>query len=288
MAHAHDQLEALVESGLDLYGLDQRDEAVARWREALALAPDHHRVRHYLEAAGAFATPLRVVEPETEPSPPQIDSSTRATVLSLVRTQRLEEALNVLYDAHRKVPGDAGVSRSISVLKRRVLAAFESELGSLELIASVVPSPEQLRRVPITDDEREILRLVDGIVSYGDILLSTKRDRFSMTRALTTLRRKGVLRAGELPAVAPRASPPRDLELPLPPPSGPRPPPAPFTPPSADDFSALLARAVRAVLAGRLSEARTLLDHAASVCPADETSLRNLARLRVRVEKEGR
>ena len=47
----------LLAEGLELFGQDRIEQAVACWREVLALDPTHREARDYLESAGASAAP---------------------------------------------------------------------------------------------------------------------------------------------------------------------------------------------------------------------------------------
>jgi tetratricopeptide (TPR) repeat protein len=290
MASADQEVTTLLESGLDLYGANRQREALERWREVLSRWPDNRLAREYLEAAGALTIepgppPLRVVPPLQEPAADQsrsVDLRTRDLVLNLVRGQRLEEALRVLYDAHRLAPQDPSVSRSIAALKQRLLIDLSRELGSLDQVPVVAMTREEVARVPVGEIEREALRLVDGLVTYGDLLESLNREKLQGVRALVSLLRKSVLRSrAAIPAKgSAEAAPPEPAHR--------VPPPVPSTAPAELRFAEAVAQAVRLLIAGHRDKAKGALAQAEKLCPADAVARRNLERLKSRIESEGR
>jgi hypothetical protein len=94
MAEQDTNAEALVEEGLKHYGQGKLDEALARWREALALVPDHNRAREYLKYVednrGALEDSFRVARGATGPAAPAVGESGPPAAAAPADAQDLE------------------------------------------------------------------------------------------------------------------------------------------------------------------------------------------------------
>ncbi len=293
------QLTELLESGLLLYGQNRREEAMRRWEELLKLAPEHQLAREYIEAAKAREMPsapsLRVVRdgegPAESRAASSVDLHTREKVLALVRAHRLEEALQVLYVAHWQSPQDAAVSRSIAVMKQRLLSEYRKELGGLDTVPFVNIPRDQISRLPLTPNEEETLPLIDGLVSCSDVIRSSMVNEFITTKSLVSLLRKGVIAAQKrdqntVPVTAVKVTESAVTSslsevVKLIPDS----PPIAVAPTPSLSFAAALARTVQAHMAGRIHDAKASLEEAHRMCPDDAVARRRLANLSTRVEK---
>jgi tetratricopeptide (TPR) repeat protein len=287
--------EQLLERGLNLYRENRRAEAIEQWEELLRVDPNNALAKEYLESTRtqeSFGTPALRVVPDLEPVNQELASRrARELVLSLVKAHRFEEALQSLYHAHQAAPQDAAISRSIAVVKQRLLREYQAELGSLDGVPyrNMQITPRQ--GLLLESNEEALLLLVDGLLSFGDILQSSSRGTLLSSKALAGLLKKELIAVKhpseprEEPASAPTSSdstitamvsqlPPAialsgttAIEAPIP------------------EFKALLASAVKELFSGRLVEARRLLDEAQSICPDDPISKRNLMSLLARIER---
>jgi tetratricopeptide (TPR) repeat protein len=300
MERVDPQLTALLESGLQLYGQNRREEAMRRWEELLARAPEHQLAREYIEAAKAREMPsspsLRVVRDSEVPSGSGVsgvvDVETREKVLTLVRAHRLEEALQVLYVAHRQSPQDAAVSRSITVMKQRLLAEYRKELGELDGVPYLQIPRTQISRLPLTPNEEETFPLVDGLVSYSDIVRSSPLNEFVTTKSLAGLLRKGIIAVQRIPernvephGVATSGSAVTPSVVGLMESTSQTPPPIAPASTRSLTFAAALARTVQAHMAGRIHEAKAFLEEAHRMCPDDAIAKRKLENLSARIGK---
>jgi tetratricopeptide (TPR) repeat protein len=212
------QVEELLRRGLDFYALNKAQEAARCWEEAARIDPSDPRAAEYLTAlngdGGGGAE-----EPETAPervdrrsltglrevvdelAEPQAAprSFDRARFVELLRNKQFEEALEALYRMRLVAPDNASVSRGIQVLKDKLLDDYLARLGNLDLI--VVQG-----RIagPVAAEEQDVLRLVDGIASLGDVLNSSRLGRFATARALSAMLERGVVVAtGREPSTEP-------------------------------------------------------------------------------------
>ncbi|MEZ4360561.1 MAG: hypothetical protein R3B48_10285 [Kofleriaceae bacterium] len=198
------RLDELLERGLDFYGRQLVAEAIECWREVLYLSPGHNRALEYLEAAGASPT----LEPPAPPSPdargpggsaprvepPRTLESLSALTVELIRERRFEEALALLYTARAEAPKDQSISRSINVIKQRLTREYRAELGSPSQIPTRILDDAVVEELGLSEDEHEVLRLVDGIVALEDIMQSSGLGTLQIYRVLVELLRRGVIR----------------------------------------------------------------------------------------------
>jgi len=298
----------------------------------LALSPAHPLALEYLDAAGfnlqAEATGPIASVPESDDSRAiqlaigelRLDDESLQRSVELVRERRFEEALTVLYAARASFPRHAGISRSIQAVKQRLVREYRMEVGDLGAIPAVRLEPQALGAVALSDDEAEILGLLDGIVTFEDVIQSSTLGVLHSLRVLAQLLRRNVIERtaaqarvepGE-PATQPhlrlepgaRVAASRPLAtfrvpeipapspmlriVPDPEPSQPPGPPAAPPPPAPDpQHTALVAQAIAAYIRGEIARARELLDDGLAQIPEhDVTSRRDLERLSLRLDKE--
>lgn len=205
--------DELLLHGLELYGRNHVAEAIRCWREAHALAPDDRRARDFLESAGVdvdapssrrsgVALSIPADRPcaanevaQQAPSPPlraggaAID---RAELERLLKEKRFEEALDLLYAQREASPDDAAVSRGIRAIKEHLILRYGRALGSLDR----VPVRERVREwAALPAEQRHVLRLVDGLASFGDVIHASHLGRFETYRILCRMLEAGVLTA---------------------------------------------------------------------------------------------
>lgn len=232
------RLDELLERGLDYYGRQLVAEAIQCWREVLYLSPGHRLALEYLDAAGALpepgesgAEPIGAAAPpkSTKPAvgrastkddrssgrreergrastadePLSLESLSTLTV-ELIRERKFEEALALLYTAHGEAPRDPSISRSISVVKQRLLKEYRTELGDPSQVPALAYDEALIEELPLTEDERELVPLIDGIVALEDVLQSCGLGALQAHRALAQLCRRRVIVLG--PPAAQRTS----------------------------------------------------------------------------------
>ena len=312
-------IDELLQQGLDLYGQNRTADAIRCWQDALALAPDDQRAMDYLESAGVKPAPPSQVE-RREPRPPQsslpliglddLDAAAvnRGELVRLLREKRYEEALLFLYKERDRVPQDTSLTRGIHALKDHLTTRYARELGSLDLAPHVLASEEDQRR--LAPEHREVIRLIDGIATYGDILVSSRLGRFETYRILALMLKRGAIAVPlpppsyrapvettmrGLPAAplahdiessppTPRAGtvPPRPVATPSPP--SVRTPAAPPVSPRApvDPYVELFERATSAYLRRDYDEATHLFEECVARRPGDRRAEHNLRRLKER------
>lgn len=317
------EIERLLAEGLELFGRNRIDEAVACWQRVLSLSPGEPRARDYLDAAvpPAKVIPLRHDAPAGD---------LRLQVQRMIQERRFEDALDVLLAARGQAPNDESIARSIRLLKERLMRQYIERIGNLDRVpratlGTVHPSS-------LGAEAQEVLRLIDGATAVDDILLSSRLGQFRTLRTLVTLNERMLisLASGSSASLAPTSDGIVDRVLadetstvnpmpPEPPPSEVRftpraagapttPPPvgerasAPTTPaappasiapapparaaaPSPDPYAELFAQATKAYLRRDYAGAEQLFEQCVAQRPDDVRAQHNLESLRHRRSK---
>lgn len=320
---SHASVDDLLAEGLDLYGRNRTAEAIRCWQQALALAPGDQRAIDYLEAAGAEVAPapssshggvvieLSAAREARAATPPSLSSEAlgdaesaavdRAALEALLHDKRYEEALALLYRARDRTPQDPALSRSIRALKEHLVLCFSRELGSLDRIPVLVASDEALAK--IAPEQRQVLRLIDGLATFGDVLVSSRLGRFETYRLLASMLKRGTITvrspsvtmdAVRADAAPPTTAPPSPrFEDPPPtrvsPTYTPPPPLSSSAPPSADtEYEEAFDLATEAYLRRDYDEAVGLYEACLLLRPGDARAEHNLRRVRALRESPSR
>lgn len=302
-------ISALLRRGLDHYGRNETREAVRCWREVLRLDPENGEARDYLEAAGADTPSIVPQHAEvidlgaaraqlassTPPAPPvesrrlgviEADGSVPHPELEgLLRERRYEEALELLYRLRARRPDDAALARGIRLLRERVEVSYAERLRNLDYVPHRLNAADSFM---LTSEERQVLALVDGISSCGDILQVSALGRLNTLRVLCglveherisltpdgppeTSRSQQVARRRSTPPPTPRARSSGTFGA-VTVGSGPD-----------DGFDSLFRRATEAYLLRSYEEARNLFEECCRLRPDDRRSRYNLEALRRRI-----
>jgi hypothetical protein len=319
-------VDELLAEGLDLYGQNRVADAVRCWHRVLEIEPGDARALEYLECAGSAPSAALgrgvvidlhaarggrpIAQPPPSTSLPLTEGEAagvdRAALERLLRERRYEEALLLLYRERTRAPEDAAITRGIRMLKEHLTVRYARELGSLDRIPVLVAGADQLARA--TAEQRQVLRLVDGLATLGDVMQSSRLGRFETYRLLASMLERGLIgtRAPSLfmPAVhlpepaakvpsEPPATQPSPVSAPFsaPPVTTTRatapPPPPPQSgalpvEPAADEYELLFGRATEAYLSREHDTAILLYEQCLAQRPGDGRVVNNLDRLRRR------
>lgn len=185
----------LVAKGLDHYGRNEVDSAVACWRQAAELDASNQQALDYLDAAGFepvvpggaqvidISTARRILTPlPPAPDPKELQGARMRELETLLEGKRYEEALELLLRARIQEPNEPAISRGIRLLKDRLLLDYVRRLGDLDQIPVRGDGP-----APSSEPEKGIYTLVDGIASIDDLLQVSPLGRFETYRCLARL-----------------------------------------------------------------------------------------------------
>jgi hypothetical protein len=143
----------------------------------------------------------------------------RAQIESLLKEKRYEDALDYLHLSRWSIPDESGLSRGIQLLKDRLQKRYFHTVGDPDRIPHVVATPDHPGWQKLTDDEHHLLRLVDGVSSFSDIITASRLGRFATYRALHHLLTEELIQAEAAPPkstvfAAPNAPPQEPIVVP--------------------------------------------------------------------------
>jgi tetratricopeptide (TPR) repeat protein len=197
-----DNVEALLEAGLKAYGNNDATTAARCWRRVLELQPENEQAKDFLLTAG-----LELSEPRPAQEPPlaqvlHLDpgrhahaddprAALRARVEKLVKHRQLEEALDELDRARSMFPEDASISRSVRLLRDRLVFEYSKRLGRLDDIPRLKQPREVIAQQRPSIEELALIKLIDGIASLGDLVRGSQLGRFETYRAFVRFVERG-------------------------------------------------------------------------------------------------
>lgn len=179
-------VEHLLAEGAKLLKAGHADQAIAVWTEVLHLAPGEPRALGYLKSVGVAANDVE--EELLAPGKPPL-----ADIERLLANKQYEQALEVLYAARRDHPEATELARGIQLLKQRLVRRYLRRLGNLDHVPHLLRLDEE--SMPVSEETRGIVHLVDGISSFGDIARESRLGRFETYRMLARMVDEGVLTA---------------------------------------------------------------------------------------------
>lgn len=201
-------MEGLLAEGLRLYGRGEEDQAIARWREVLRLDPSNPQALDYLESTGVASAAVAETGATAVDSRAALQNERisgvvdKQAVLEAVKQREFDQALRMLYEARRRHPHDASISRSIQHIKGRLERELIAQLVDLDR----VPGRAELN-VPEGNLEAEIVgRLVDGISTLGDIVAVSPLGRFRTLQVLVKMLSGSMIRPVQATPVPPAPS----------------------------------------------------------------------------------
>src|SRR5262249_32645081 len=123
---------------------------------------------------------------DSEPPPFEL-AGTRKELETLLADRRYEEALELLFAARRANPQAEEISRGIQLLKQRLIRRYLRVIGNLDHVPQPSVTREALDARATSEDEREVMHLIDGISTYGDIVRGSRRGRYETFALLARL-----------------------------------------------------------------------------------------------------
>ena len=193
MSESNEQkIARLMAAGLDHYGNDNVEEAVACWQEVLTLSPSHQVALDYLEAAGFVPGGER---PQAEPEPDVAagDSAMMMTAWSHIENGEWSEALDVLEIRTRKEPRDLEAQAALDLLRSHLHTVHRQRIGSGSGIATVKLGPDEILRFNLPANAGFVLSMIDGHTSVSDLVALTGMDPFDALQVFTRLLDAGIV-----------------------------------------------------------------------------------------------
>jgi tetratricopeptide (TPR) repeat protein len=206
------RVQELLERGLYYYGLGEVGKALQLWHEVLALAPDNKEAREYIEietgrpadreAAEAVQDIIELgeeIEEEGRDAPAELPPGTDQFFAGqeALHSERWFEAERAFLAAHQLAPGNPLYWAHVELARAQVVKEAREKLGDLGRAPRLQKSLKELAALPFTQEEGFILSLINGEISFEDIIAISPVPRYITYRTLLRLLRDSLISAGE-------------------------------------------------------------------------------------------
>jgi hypothetical protein len=185
MAEANEQrIARLMAEGLDAYGQDLIDRAVACWRAVLKLDPHHEVARDYLEAAG--------FEPQA-PAQPAARAALAREARSVLDKSGDAEALDLLEAATREAPADLEAQAALDLVRASLYRKHRLRTKDGSGVPRVKLGPQEILKFNLPAYAGFVLSMVDGHTSVDELVALTNMDPFEALHMLGKLMDNGLV-----------------------------------------------------------------------------------------------
>jgi tetratricopeptide (TPR) repeat protein len=170
----------LLAKGLELFGQDRIEQAVACWREVLALDPGHREARDYLESAG-----VTIASGD--------ERGAAAKGLALAEQGDPEQALKLLAEATQRAPQELEAQAAFDLVRAHRYAKDRARIGSGSGRPRLKVEPEQLLRFDLPPEAGFLLSMLDGRTRIEELLTVSGLDAFEVLHLLVRLETAGIV-----------------------------------------------------------------------------------------------
>jgi tetratricopeptide (TPR) repeat protein len=171
----------LLAEGLELFGEDRVDQAVACWRMVLELDPTHSEARDYLESAGVSVG---------------AGDEARARVaqaLALSDAGEAEQALTLLAAARSATPDDLEAQAAYDLLRAHLYLRYRARMQDGNARPRLCVEPEQLLRFDLPPEAGFLLSMLDGRMRIAELVTVSGLDPFAVLQLLARLEHSGIV-----------------------------------------------------------------------------------------------
>jgi tetratricopeptide (TPR) repeat protein len=169
----------LLAEGLELFGQDRVEQAVARWREVLALDPTHREARDYLESAGVS---LAAGD----------DRASVARGLALAERGEHEEALALLKAAAERAPGELEAQAALDLVRAHLYAKYRRGID-LAGRPRLRVERDRLLRLDLPPEAGFLLSMLDGRTRIEELMTVAGLDALDVLHLLARLQKAGIV-----------------------------------------------------------------------------------------------
>jgi tetratricopeptide (TPR) repeat protein len=185
------KIARLMAEGLDHYGLDEIDRAVACWRAVLELAPHHEVARDYLEVAGFGA---RAGEEKAAPAGgAALASQLLREARTLAERGADAEALELLESATREAPGHLESQAALELLRASLYQRQRVRTKGGAGVLRVRLGPHEILRFNLPPNAGFVLSMIDGHTSADELVALTSMDPFEALHTIGKLMDAGIV-----------------------------------------------------------------------------------------------
>jgi tetratricopeptide (TPR) repeat protein len=170
----------LLMEGLELFGQDRVDQAIACWREVLAIHPQHREARDYLESAGAS-----LAAPD--------ERANVARALALAEQGDGDGALALLRAAIGRAPRDLEAQAGFDLVRAHLFAAYRARAGSGSARPRLKVGADQLMRFDLPPEAGFLISMLDGRTRIEELMTVAGLDPFEVLHLLARLEKAGIV-----------------------------------------------------------------------------------------------
>ncbi len=192
MAESNEQkIARLMAEGLDHYGQDQIEGAVACWKAVLKLDPRHEVARDYLEVAGYGA--------HDDLGKPVAASGGSLAAQFLREAQALlergadGEALELLESAARETPGHLESQAALELLRASLYQRHRKRTKGGAGVLRVKLGPQEILRFNLPPNAGFVLSMIDGHTSADELVALASMDPFEALHTIGKLMDAGIV-----------------------------------------------------------------------------------------------
>jgi tetratricopeptide (TPR) repeat protein len=175
-----ERIARLLAEGLELFGEDRVEQAIACWREVLALDPQHREARDYLESAGAS-----IAKPEQRASVAQ--------ALALAEQGDGDGALTLLRAALGRAPHDLEAQAAFDLVRAHLFASYRARAGSGSGRPRLKVGADRLLRFDLPPEAGFLLSMLDGRTRIEELMTVGGLDPFEVLHLLARLEKAGIV-----------------------------------------------------------------------------------------------
>lgn len=175
-----ERVARLLAEGLEHFGEDRVERAIACWQRVLELDPAQQEARDYLESAGVSLAAAG-------------DSRARL-VAALARADagEAEQALALLLEATAAAPDDLEAQAALDLVRAGLYLRHRERMAESARPRLSV-DPEQLMRLDLAPEAGFLLSLLDGRTRIEELLTVSGLDPFDVLHLLARLEQAGIV-----------------------------------------------------------------------------------------------
>lgn len=189
MAEPNEQkIARLMAEGLDHYGLDEIEPAVACWRAVLELDPRHEVARDYLEVAG-----YGMRGGEAKPTPAGLATQFLRAANELIERGADAEALEMLDGSTREAPGHLESQATLELLRASLYQRHRVRTRDGAGVLRVKLGPQEVLRFNLPPNAGFVLSMIDGHTSADELVALASMDPFEALYTIGKLMDAGIV-----------------------------------------------------------------------------------------------
>jgi tetratricopeptide (TPR) repeat protein len=185
------KIARLMAEGLDHYGQDEIDRAVACWRAVLELAPHHEVARDYLEVAGFGAH--RGEQKTAAAGGTALAAKLLREATTLAERGADAEALELLESATREAPGHLESQAALELLRASLYQRQRVRTKGGAGVLRVRLGPQEILRFNLPPNAGFVLSMIDGHTSAEELVALTAMDPFEALHTIGKLMDAGIV-----------------------------------------------------------------------------------------------